>query len=157
MPCQSNTRIKDVLARQVFDSRGNPTTEADVILEDGSCGRAAVPSGASTGKFEAVELRDGGPRYHGRGVLKAVSSVERIANEIVGLDVREQGIIDRVMIELDGTENKSNLGGNAILGVSLACARAAAASKGKQLYEYVMEGGEGLLPAPFFNSPRRAG
>ena len=143
--------VSRVRGREVLDSRGNPTVEVEVETEGDNYGWAIVPSGASTGTFEAVELRDGGPRYHGRGVLKAVSSVEHIATEIVGLDVREQEIIDRVMIELDGTENKSNLGGNAILGVSLACARAAAASTGKKLYEYVGEDGEGLLPAPFFN------
>jgi enolase len=143
--------ISSVKGREVLDSRGNPTVEVEVETERGDHGWAIVPSGASTGIHEAVELRDGGPRYHGRGVLKAVSSVERIAAEIVGLDVREQGVIDRLMIELDGTENKSRLGGNAILGVSLACARAAAASTGKQLYEYVGEGEEGLMPAPFFN------
>ncbi len=143
--------VSRVRGREVLDSRGNPTVEVEVETEGGDYGWAIVPSGASTGTFEAVELRDGGPRYHGRGVLKAVSSVERIANEIVGLDVREQEIIDRVMIELDGTENKSVLGGNAILGVSLACARAAAASTGERLYEYAGEGGEGPLPAPFFN------
>ncbi|GAF75833.1 unnamed protein product, partial [marine sediment metagenome] len=143
--------ISSVKGREVLDSRGNPTIEVEVETEGGDLGWAIVPSGASTGVHEAVELRDGGPRYHGRGVLKAISSVECIAAEIVGLDVREQGVIDRLMIELDGTANKSKLGGNAILGVSLACARAAAASTGKQLYEYVGEGEEGLLPAPFFN------
>jgi len=143
--------ISSVKGREVLDSRGNPTIEVEVETEGGDHGWAIVPSGASTGIHEAVELRDGGPRYHGRGVLKAVSSVERIAAEILGLDVREQELIDRLMIDLDGTENKSKLGGNAVLGVSLACSRAAAASTGKQLYEYVGEGEEGLLPVPFFN------
>ena len=155
MACEGGLGMKEsissVKGREVLDSRGNPTVEVEVETEGGDHGWAIVPSGASTGIHEAVELRDGGPRYHGRGVLKAVSSVERIAAEIMGLDVREQGVIDRLMIELDGTENKSKLGGNAILGVSLACARAAAASTGKQLYEYVGEGEEGLLPVPFFN------
>jgi enolase len=143
--------ISRVKGREVLDSRGNPTVEVEVETEGGACGRAIVPSGASTGIYEAVELRDGGSRYHGRGVLKAVASVERISSEILGSDVREQGAIDRLMIELDGTDDKSNLGGNAILGVSLACARAAAASKGKHLYECVGSGEEGLLPVPFFN------
>jgi enolase len=143
--------IFKVRGREVLDSRGNPTVEVDVETDGGDHGWAIVPSGASTGIHEAVELRDGGPRYHGRGVLKAVSSVERIATEVVGLDVREQEIIDSLMIELDGTENKSKLGGNAILGVSLACARAAAASTGKQLYEYAVMGEADLLPVPFFN------
>jgi len=140
-----------VKGREVLDSRGNPTVEVEVETEGGACGWAIVPSGASTGIYEAVELRDGGSRYHGRGVLKALASVERISSEILGLDVREQEAIDRLMIELDGTDNKSNLGGNAILGVSLACARVAAASTGKQLYEYVGSGEERLLPVPFFN------
>ena len=155
MACEGGPGMKEsissVKGREVLDSRGNPTVEVEVETEGGDHGWAIVPSGASTGIHEAVELRDGGARYHGRGVLKAVSSVERIAAEVMGLDVREQGVIDRLMIELDGTENKSKLGGNAILGVSLACARAAAASTGKQLYEYVGEGEEGLLPVPFFN------
>ena len=143
--------ISSVKGREVLDSRGNPTVEVEVETEGGDHGWAIVPSGASTGIHEAVELRDGGARYHGRGVLKAVSSVERIAAEVMGLDVREQGVIDRLMIELDGTENKSKLGGNAILGVSLACARAAAASTGMQLYEYAGTGEADLLPVPFFN------
>ena len=143
--------ISRVKGREVLDSRGNPTVEVEVETEGGACGRAIVPSGASTGIYEAVELRDGGSRYHGRGVLKALASVERISSKILGLDVREQEAIDRLMIELDGTDNKSSLGGNAILGVSLACARAAAASMGKHLYESVGSGEEGLLPVPFFN------
>ena len=143
--------ISEVRGREVLDSRGNPTVEVEVETEGGDCGWAIVPSGASTGIYEAVELRDGGSRFHGRGVLRALSSVALIASEVVGLDVREQEIIDRLMIELDGTENKSNLGGNAILGVSLACARAAAASEGEQLYEHVGAGEGGLLPIPFFN------
>ena len=144
--------IYKVRGREVLDSRGNPAVEVEVETEGGDCAWAIVPSGASTGIHEAVELRDGGPRFHGRGVLKALSSVELIATEVVGLDVREQKLIDRLMIEMDGTENKSSLGGNAILGVSLACARAAAASSGKQLYEHVGMSEEGLLPVPFSTS-----
>ena len=124
--------IEQIHAREILDSRGNPTIEVDVYLDDGSFGRAAVPSGASTGKFEAVELRDGdADRYLGKGVLKAVENVnERIAPELVGLDETDQVAIDRAMIDLDGTENKGNLGANAILGVSLAVAKAAAESDG---------------------------
>ena len=144
--------ISEIRAREILDSRGNPTIEVEVTTEGGFLGRAAVPSGASKGKFEAVELRDGGRRYHGMGVLKAVASVtEAIAPRLSGVDVRQQSHIDKLMMELDGTENKSNLGGNAILGVSLACAKAAAASEGVQLYEYVSRGGADLIPVPFFN------
>jgi enolase len=129
--------IELVTAREILDSRGNPTVEVDVVLEDGSLGRAAVPSGASTGEYEAVELRDGDKgRYQGKGVLKAVDNVnEKIADEIVGLDAFDQTDVDRTMIELDGTENKANLGANAILGVSMAVARAAAESAGLPLYK----------------------
>ena len=117
--------IISVHARQILDSRGNPTVEVDVITENGSLGRAAVPSGASTGEHEAVELRDGGDRFMGKGVLKAVENVNTIlAENIVGLSVFEQNYIDQLMIDLDGTPNKANLGANAILGVSLAVARA---------------------------------
>ena len=121
--------IESVFARQILDSRGNPTIEVDVVTENGTLGRAAVPSGASTGEHEAVELRDGDKsKYLGKGVLKAVDNVnETIAPEIIGYSVFEQKIIDQLMIDLDGTENKSKLGANAILGVSLAVARAAAA------------------------------
>ncbi len=144
--------ISGVRAREVLDSRGNPTVEVEVETEGGASGAAIVPSGASTGLYEAVELRDGGSRYHGRGVLKAITSVsEAIRPRLIGVDAREQGQIDRIMIELDGTENKSRLGGNAVLGVSIACAKAAAASEGLQLYEYVAEDAPGLLPVPFFN------
>ena len=144
--------IAKVNAREILDSRGNPTIEVEVVREGGALGRAAVPSGASKGEFEAVELRDGGPRYHGKGVLRAVASVkEVIAPKLIGIDVRRQRDIDRLMIELDGTENKSRLGGNAILGVSLACAKAAATSKGVQLYEHVGSDDANLLPVPFFN------
>ena len=132
------SRIVSVHARQILDSRGNPTVEVDVLTENGFLGRAAVPSGASTGEYEAVELRDGGKDYMGKGVLKAVANVnEIIAEEIVGIDVFEQNLIDQAMIALDGTPNKSKLGANAILGVSLAVARAAAEELGLPLYRYV--------------------
>ena len=132
--------ILDVHARQILDSRGNPTIEVDVITDSGARGRAAVPSGASTGEYEAVELRDGGKEYLGKGVLKAVENVnDIIAEEIIGMNVFDQNLIDKVLIELDGTPNKSRLGANAILGVSLAVAKAAAESLGLPLYRYVGE------------------
>ncbi len=144
--------IKDIRAREILDSRGNPTIEVEVTTEGGSLGRAAVPSGASVGRYEAVELRDGGRRYHGKGVLKAVTVIEEvIAPKLVGVDVRLQRHIDQLMVELDDTENKSRLGGNAILGVSLACAKAAAAADDVELYEYVARDSGYLLPMPFFN------
>src|SRR5436305_7376473 len=120
--------ISDILAREIIDSRGNPTVEVDVILANGAVGRAAVPSGASTGEREALELRDGDPkRYGGKGVLKAVGHVNgEIAQEIQGTDARDQALIDRILVELDGTSNKGRLGANALLGVSMAVARAAA-------------------------------
>ncbi len=143
--------IAGIRAREVLDSRGNPTIEVEVTTRGGTTRRAAVPSGASTGAYEALELRDGGERYHGRGVLKAIGNVVKvIAPMLVGFDVREQRRIDEAMIELDGTENKSRLGGNAILGVSLACAKAAAASECLELYEYI-DREASLLPVPFFN------
>ncbi|NLM53294.1 MAG: phosphopyruvate hydratase, partial [Firmicutes bacterium] len=131
--------IEDILAREVLDSRGNPTVEVEVYLADGSVGRAIVPSGASTGAFEAVELRDGDKgRYLGKGVLKAVENVEEIiAPELIGMDAFDQIAIDKLMIELDGTPNKGKLGANAILGVSLAVARAAAQALGMPLYRYI--------------------
>ena len=144
--------ISEIRAREILDSRGNPTVEVDVVTEGGALGRAAVPSGASVGRYEAVELRDGGSRYRGMGVRRAVASVvEAIAPRLVGVDVRRQRHIDQAMVELDGTENKSRLGGNAVLGVSLACAKAAAAAEGVELYERVVGGGGLLLPMPFFN------
>lgn len=146
-----NNSITTISAREVLDSRGNPTLEVEVTTRGGASGRAIVPSGASTGIYEAVELRDGGPRYHGKGVLKAISSVESIAEKLMGMDVGDQESIDRLMIELDGTQNKARLGGNAILGVSLASAKAAAAAEGVRLYEHVGGGDAGLLPVPFFN------
>ena len=146
-----NNSIATIGAREVLDSRGNPTLEVEVTTRGGASGRAIVPSGASTGIYEAVELRDGGHRYHGKGVLKAISSVESIAEKLIGMDVGDQESIDRLMIELDGTQNKARLGGNAILGVSLASAKAAAAAEGVKLYEHVGGGDVGLLPVPFFN------
>lgn len=145
--------IVDVLAREILDSRGNPTVEVDVILEDGSFGRAAVPSGASTGAFEAVELRDGdADRYLGKGVQQAVENVnEVIAPRVVDLDATDQAAIDELMLELDGTENKAKLGANAILGVSLAVAKAAADSSGIPLYRYVGGVNANTLPVPMMN------
>ena len=144
--------IIKVHARQILDSRGNPTVEVDVITENGILGRAAVPSGASTGEHEAVELRDGGKAYMGKGVLKAVENVNAtIASELVGMSVFEQNAIDKMMIELDGTPNKSNLGANAILGVSLAVAKAAANELGMPLYRYVGGVSANTLPVPMMN------
>ncbi len=145
--------IDDVKARQIIDSRGNPTIEVDVTLEDGSLGRAAVPSGASTGIYEAVELRDGDKtKYLGKGVLKAVANVnEKLGPELVGFDAREQRAIDAKMIEIDGTENKGNMGANAILGVSLATAKAAAESIGLPLYRYIGGTNARQLPVPMAN------
>src|ERR1700753_1225336 len=132
------TEIADIHAREILDSRGNPTVEVDVRLDDGSFGRAAVPSGASTGAHEAVELRDGGKRYGGKGVEKAVAAGNgEIFDTLAGLDAEDQVKIDRAMIQLDGTPNKARLGANAILGVSLAVAKAAAPSPTLPLYRYV--------------------
>ena len=145
--------IIDVVARQILDSRAFPTVEVEVYLEDGTVGRAAVPSGASTGMFEAVELRDGDKEvFGGKGVLKAVENVnDKIAAEINGLNVFDQVMIDKLMIELDGTKNKGNLGANAILGVSLAVAKAAAGSLGLPLYQYIGGVNAKTLPAPMMN------
>jgi len=144
--------IIGVHARQIFDSRGNPTVEVDVTTENGFMGRAVVPSGASTGEHEAVELRDGGSAYMGKGVLKAVENVNiTIAEELLGVSVFEQNSIDKLMIDLDGTENKSNLGANAILGVSLACAKAAANELGLPLYRYIGGVSANTLPVPMMN------
>ncbi|HEV2509913.1 phosphopyruvate hydratase [Bosea sp. (in: a-proteobacteria)] len=147
------TAIIDIIGRQILDSRGNPTVEVDVVLEDGSMGRAAVPSGASTGAHEAVELRDGDKsRYLGKGVLKAVEAVNvAIAEAIVAMDAEDQTAIDQAMIELDGTPNKSKLGANAILGVSLAVAKAAADASGLPLYRYVGGTSARVLPVPMMN------
>lgn len=144
--------IVAVGAREILDSRGNPTVEVEVLLEDGVLGRAAVPSGASTGAFEAVELRDGGDRYLGKGVTKALDAVlDRIGPAIVDLDADDQRLIDHTMLELDGTPNKAELGANAILGVSLATAQAAAESAGLPLYKYVGGPNAHVLPVPMMN------
>ena len=145
--------IIDITAREILDSRGNPTLEVDVALDDGSYGRAAVPSGASTGQFEAVELRDGDKsRYMGKGVLEAVENVnEKIAAAVLEMDATDQVALDQMLIELDGTPNKANLGANAILGVSLACAKAAAMSAELPLYRYVGGTSARVLPVPMMN------
>ncbi|WP_452221495.1 phosphopyruvate hydratase [Lacinutrix salivirga] len=144
--------IINVHARQIFDSRGNPTVEVDVETENGYLGRSAVPSGASTGEHEAVELRDGGKKYMGKGVMKAVENVNSIlAEELLGVNVFEQNYIDTLMCEIDGTANKSKLGANAILGVSLAVAKAAAAELGMPLYRYVGGVSANTLPVPMMN------
>jgi enolase len=146
------SEIIDVFAREVLDSRGNPTVEADVILESGAMGRAIVPSGASTGEREALELRDGGARYLGKGVRKAVANiVEIIGPALSGMDAAEQAVIDRTMIEMDGTENKGKLGANAILAVSLANAKAAAEEAGLPLYHYLGGPNARELPVPMMN------
>ena len=145
--------IIDLMAREIIDSRGNPTVEVDVVLDDGSFGRASVPSGASTGVHEAVELRDGDKaRFGGKGVLKAVNNVNtEIYDAIVGFDAAEQEEIDAEMIALDGTENKGRLGANAILGVSLAIAKASADSAGLPLYRYIGGTAARVLPVPMMN------
>jgi len=147
------TAIIDIHARQILDSRGNPTVEVDVLLEDGSFGRAAVPSGASTGKHEAVERRDGDKsRWGGKGVDQAVEAVnDEIADKVIGMDAEDQADLDTAMIELDGTENKGRLGANAILGVSLAAAKAAAEARGLPLYKYVGGVAAHLIPVPMMN------
>ncbi len=146
------TAIVDIIGREILDSRGNPTVEVDVVLEDGSMGRAAVPSGASTGAHEAVELRDGGARYLGKGVERAVEAVNgEIFEAIGGMEAENQIQIDDTMIELDGTPNKKRLGANAILGVSLAVAKAAAEAAGLPLYRYVGGAGAHVLPVPMMN------
>ena len=144
--------IINIHARQIFDSRGNPTVEVDVATENGILGRAAVPSGASTGEHEAVELRDGGNAYMGKGVSQAVDNVNTlIAQELLGTSIFEQNLIDQMMIDLDGTPNKSKLGANAILGVSLAVAKAAANELGMPLYRYVGGVSANTLPVPMMN------
>lgn len=146
------TAIIDIVGREILDSRGNPTVEVDVVLEDGSFGRAAVPSGASTGAHEAVELRDGGSRYLGKGVEKAVEVVNgKIFDAIAGMDAESQLLIDQTLIDLDGSANKGNLGANAILGVSLAVAKAAAQASGLPLYRYVGGTNAHVLPVPMMN------
>ena len=147
------SKIKKIYAREILDSRGNPTVEVEVELESGVKAKAAVPSGASTGAFEALELRDKNPkRYHGQGVLEAVANVnEKISEAVIGMDVTQQQAIDKKMLELDGTKNKSSLGANAILGASLACARVAAKEKNQELYEYIAETYK--FPAKKFKTP----
>jgi len=146
------SNIELIHARQILDSRGNPTLEVEVVTSEGAYGRAAVPSGASTGIHEAVELRDGGDRWMGKGVSRAVDHVNTILNdELNGLDVTEQRLIDQVMIDIDGTENKGNLGANAILGVSLAVAKAAAESVRQPLYRYIGGSNVGTMPVPMMN------
>ena len=151
---QSNnpSKIKSVTGREVLDSRGNPTVEVDVTLQGGFKGRAAVPSGASTGQFEAVELRDGGERYKGKGVLQAVENVNNeIASAIIGMDSLDQRAVDQKLILLDGTNDKSNLGANAMLGVSLAAAKASANHLGQPLYRYLGGATAHVLPVPMMN------
>ena len=144
--------IEEIIARQIFDSRGNPTIEVDVLTENGFIGRAAVPSGASTGSHEAVELRDGGPNYMGKGVLKAVKNVnELISPELIGMPVMEQTLIDNLLIQLDGSPNKSKMGANAILGASLAVAKAAAQESGQPLFRYVGGVNACTMPIPMMN------
>lgn len=147
------TAILDIIGREILDSRGNPTVEVDVLLEDGSFGRAAVPSGASTGQYEAVELRDGDKkRYLGKGVQKAVDAVNgEIFAALCGIDATEQLHLDRIMLELDGTDNKARLGANAILGVSMAVAKAAAESLGTPLWRYIGGANAKTLPVPMMN------
>jgi enolase len=145
--------IEDIYAREILDSRGNPTVEVEVLLSGGATGRAGVPSGASTGEREALELRDGDKkRYGGKGVRKAVANVNgEISGELKGADGRDQALVDRILIELDGTPNKGRLGANAILGVSLAVARAAAEASGLPLYRYLGGAGGRTLPVPMMN------
>src|SRR5687768_14599545 len=156
-PCRRNqgsamSEIVDITAREILDSRGNPTVEVDVILDDGSFGRAAVPSGASTGAHEAVELRDGDKAFLGKGVTRAVDNVNTVIfNEVQGMDALDQISLDQVMIELDGTPNKSRLGANAILGVSLAAAKAAAESSELPFFRYIGGPNAHVLPVPMMN------
>jgi len=149
-----STNIKKITGREIMDSRGNPTVEVDVVLEDGSLGRAAVPSGASTGEHEAVELRDGDKsRYMGKGVTKASGNVNgEIASKVTGMDASEQEALDKALIDLDGTPNKGRLGANAILGVSMAAAKAVSISKGLPLFKYLGGDSANILPIPCFFS-----
>ena len=146
------SKIRNIIARQIFDSRGNPTVEVDVLTQKGFLGRAAVPSGASTGEHEAVELRDGGKSYLGKGVSKAIKNVNNIISKsLIGIEVSEQKQIDKIMIDLDGTPNKSNLGANSILGVSLAIAKASANELGLPLFKYIGGESANILPIPMMN------
>ena len=143
------TAIIDIVGREILDSRGNPTVEVDVVLEDGSTGRAAVPSGASTGRYEAVELRDGESRYGGKGVRRAIAAVNgELFEALMGLDAENQAQIDEIMVALDGTASKSRVGANATLGISLATAKAAACSRGLPLYRYLGGPDARVLPLP---------
>ena len=145
-------KIKDIIGREIIDSRGNPTLEVDVSLEDGSLGRASVPSGASTGAYEVIEKRDNNSRYMGKGVLDAVDIVNtKISSALRGMNVLEQKEIDEILIKLDGSKNKSSLGGNSTLGASLACCRASSVSQKMHLYEYIGQGKGTILPVPFMN------
>ena len=148
-----NSKIKNIHAREILDSRGNPTVEVDIELQSGDIGRAAVPSGASTGANEAIELRDKDKtRYLGKGVLNAINNINNIINkELIGIQATNQNNIDNILIKLDGTENKSNLGANAILGVSMASARAAASYLKVPLYKYLNPKNEFLMPVPMMN------
>ena len=144
--------VEEIVGREILDSRGNPTLEVDCFLESGATGRAGVPSGASTGAREALELRDGDDRYGGKGVTKAVGHIEaEIGPALVGTDARDQAVVDRIMLELDGTPNKERLGANAILGVSMAVAKAAAEASGLPLFAYLGGPGATLLPVPLMN------
>jgi len=146
------SRIIDIIGREILDSRGNPTVEVDLFTESGGFGRAAVPSGASTGKYEAVELRDGDPRYLGKGVQKALAFInEELTNELLGVDVMDQRYLDQLMIDLDGTSNKSRFGANALLGISMAAAKAAAHISGQSLYKYIGGVHSHVLPVPMMN------
>ena len=147
------TSIHSMKAREILDSRGNPTVEVDIVLEDGSVGTSAVPSGASTGQYEAIELRDGDKnRYHGKGVLKALDNIQNVISpNVLGFDAFDQEKLDSKLIELDGTENKSNLGANSTLAVSLATAKAAAISSKKELFAHISESDEYLIPVPMLN------
>ena len=152
MTMSTNTTIEIVDAREILDSRGNPTVECEVLLDDGTLARAAVPSGASTGEHEAVELRDGGARYGGKGVEKAVEAVlDEIAPAVIGLSADDQRLVDQALVDLDGTPDKSRLGANAILGVSLAVARGAAESAGLPLFRYIGGPNAHILPVPMMN------
>ena len=145
-------KIRNIHARQILDSRGNPTLEVEIQLTDNAFGRASVPSGASIGEHEAVELRDSGSAYMGKSVLQAVENVNRIiSGKVVGMDAFDIESIDAAMLELDGSDNKGKLGANAILGVSMATIRAAAASKKQQLFEYLHKGQDFILPTPMMN------
>ena len=147
-----NSTIEKIYAREILDSRGNPTVEVDIITKSGEMGRASVPSGASTGEYEAIEMRDlDNKRYLGKGVQKAIDNINNISKELIGINTTEQRKIDRLLIDLDNTENKSNLGANAILGISLAIAHVGAKVSDKPLYKYLANDNHLLLPMPMMN------